>query len=302
MEPRESSEPLVVTTFGHRVELELGDGQRVMARIKGKRLRVVCGDRVVATALGGETDYLVSDVLPRTNVLSRPDSRGRVEILAANVSMIVAVASAVPKPDWFIVDRYLAAAELASAKPVVVWNKTDIDTPAGSREELDAYARIGYPVYLVSTVNGTGISDVAACLKGQTAILAGQSGVGKTSLINKLLGNSDLRTATVSRKTGEGRHTTVNSAMRHLPSGGAVIDSPGVRDFAPAINSSEQTVAGFREIEDAGAACRYANCRHLREPGCAVKEGVESGAISPRRYESYKRLLRLTEEFASRHG
>ena len=301
-ESSDNQSPLVVTTFGRRLELRLGSGDRVMARIKGKKLKVVCGDRVVAAPIEGESDYLVSDVLPRDNVLSRPDSRGKVEILAANVSMIVAVAAALPKPDWFIIDRYLAAAELATAASVVVWNKTDVEPPQDSAAELESYAAIGYPVYRASAETGDGTGELASALAGHTAIFAGQSGVGKTSLINRLLGNERLRTAAVSVKSGEGRHTTVNSAMLPLPAGGAVIDSPGVRDFAPAIERPEQTIAGFREIEAAGTGCRYANCRHLREPDCAVKAAVETGDISARRYESYKRLLRLTEGFSNRRG
>ncbi len=302
MQTGEQQPALVVTTFGRRVEIELTSGDRVMARVKGKRLKVVCGDRVSATPIAGEQDYLVEDLLPRENVLSRPDSRGRVEVLAANVTMIVTVAAPAPRPDWFVVDRYLAAAELASARAVLVWNKTDTESRADHADELQTFVDIGYTVIRTSTVSGEGIAELSSVLSGQTAIFAGQSGVGKSSLINRLLGDSNLRTAEISTKSGEGRHTTVNSAMLSLPTGGAVIDSPGVRDFAPAIEAPEQTVAGFREIEAAGQHCRYANCRHLREPGCAVKEAVESGRIAARRYESYKRLLRLTEQFSSRHS
>jgi ribosome biogenesis GTPase len=128
---------------------------------------------------------------------------------------------------------------------------------------------------------------------GKTAIIVGQSGVGKSSLINTLVGKAALRTAQISAKTREGKHTTVNSVMLPLPGGGAVIDSPGVRDYAPALESAAQVVAGFREIDEAGHGCRFANCRHLLEPGCAVKAAVETGDIEARRYESYRRTLRL---------
>ena len=301
MVENENPFPLVVTTFGRRVELRLGSGERVIARIKGRKLKVVCGDRVAAAPIEGEKEYLVTDIQPRENVLSRPDSRGRVEILAANVSMIAAVAAPFPRPDWFVIDRYLAAAELAAAAGIVVWNKTDIEASPESARELQAYEASGYRIYPTSTLTGAGLDELAADLAGHTAIFAGQSGVGKTSLINHLLGSKHLRTAAVSDKSGEGRHTTVNSALLSLPSGGSVIDSPGVRDFAPAIERPGQTVSGFPEIEAAGAGCRYANCRHLREPGCAVKAAMESGKITPRRYESYRRLLRLTETFSDRH-
>ena len=137
---------------------------------------------------------------------------------------------------------------------------------------------------------------LATLLSDEIAIVVGQSGVGKSSIINYLTGDAGQRVAEVSAGSGEGKHTTVNSAMLSLPDGGAVIDSPGVRDYAPAIELLEQVVTGFREIVTAGRDCRFANCRHLREPQCAVKAAVETGAISPRRYESYKRLFRLTDE------
>jgi ribosome biogenesis GTPase len=137
-------------------------------------------------------------------------------------------------------------------------------------------------------------------LRDHTAIIVGQSGVGKSSIINSLLGEESLRTAEISGKTREGRHTTVNSELLDLPEGGTVIDSPGVRDYAPALTNAGQVLRGFREIDEAGQNCRFANCRHLREPGCAVKAAVESGAISARRYESYRRLLALTEKLDKR--
>ncbi len=140
---------------------------------------------------------------------------------------------------------------------------------------------------------------VAALLRDGVSIVVGQSGVGKSSLINRLLQDDRQRVAAISNKRGEGRHTTVNSAMLQLPGGGAVIDSPGVRDYAPALRPDE-VVVGYREIAAAGRDCRFANCRHLREPGCAVKAAVETGSISKRRYDSYRHLLAKTSKLAGK--
>jgi ribosome biogenesis GTPase len=293
--------PLVVTTFGRRFELALPSGGRVPAKVKGRRLRPVCGDRVVAHPIDNEDDWLITDIEARRNELSRPDSRGRVEVLAANVSLLVVVVAKLPKPDWFIVDRYLSAAELMPTEAIVAWNKIDLADAGDGDEALADYARIGYPVIRTSADSGKGLDQLGRRLSGETAIVVGQSGVGKSSLVNALLGDSGQRVAEISEKSGEGRHTTVNSALIALPGGGAVIDSPGVRDYAPAIDAPERVVSGFREIEAEGRACRYANCRHLREPGCAVKAAVEDGRIAGRRYESYKRLLHLTEGFAKKY-
>lgn len=279
--------------------LRFTDGSQVNARIKGKRLKPVCGDAVTAEPIENEDDWLITDIGERRNELSRPNMRNRVEVLAANLDTVVVVASVTPMPDWYIVDRYLCAAELMAAKSVVVFNKVDllqghdIEIP-----ELQEYRDIGVPLFECSAEQNIGVDEIRDALRDQCAIVVGQSGVGKSSLINRLVATSKQRTADISHKTGEGRHTTVNSVMIPLLSGGAVIDSPGVRDYAPALSDVSDAALGFREIAKAAQECRFANCRHLREPGCAVKNAVDAEVISYRRYESFKRVVNLTEKLA----
>ena len=287
------TEALVVATYSRRMRLQLANGEQVGSRIKGKKLKPVCGDRVLAQPIENESDWLITEILDRSNVLNRPDSSGKVEILAANIEMLVVVAAASPDADWFIVDRYLCAAENMGVQSVVLFNKSDVGK---ADSNFDDYEVIGYDTIHCSAESGENIGQVASALHDHISIIVGQSGVGKSSIINSLLGEKSLRTAEISGKTHEGRHTTVNSELLKLPEGGAVIDSPGVRDYAPALTDAGQVLRGFREIDQAGQDCRFANCRHLREPGCAVKAAVESGAISARRYESYRRLLALTEK------
>jgi len=284
---------LVIATFSRRMRLRLANGDEIDARIKGKRLRPVCGDRVEVEPIPNESDWLITSVIDRHNELSRPNLRGKVEVLAANIDKLLVMAAGSPQPEWSIVDRYLCAAEVMGVDAAVVYNKSDLPHTQLIDDVLADYERIGYPTVRCSARSGDNLDQVAALLREGLAIIVGQSGVGKSSLINRLLGDEQLRTATISDKTGEGRHTTVNSAMLQMPAGGAVIDSPGVRDYAPALQP-EEVVGGYREIATAGQHCRFANCRHLREPGCAVKQAVEDGTISKRRYDSYRHLLALT--------
>ncbi len=296
--PLQQAEATVIATYSRRMRLRLSDGTQVDSRIKGKKLKVVCGDRVIAEPIEDESDWLISEILERDNQLSRPNMRGAVEVLAANIELLLVIAATSPEPDWFIVDRYLCAAESMRARAAVIFNKIDL---AAADASFDEYAAIGYDIVRCSATSGENMDQIRPLLQQQTAIIVGQSGVGKSSIINALLGTESLRTADISGKTREGRHTTVNSEMLELPGGGSIIDSPGVRDYAPALTDISAVLQGFREIEHASQSCRFANCRHLREPGCAVKNGVASAVISARRYESYRRLLALTEKLDKQH-
>ncbi|MDH4124302.1 MAG: ribosome small subunit-dependent GTPase A [Gammaproteobacteria bacterium] len=288
---------IVTATFSRRMRIRLPDGSSASARIKGKQLKAVCGDRVVVEILTNEDDWLITAVRDRENELRRPNLRGGVEVLAANIDLVLVVAAAIPRADWFVVDRYLCAAESMRARAAIIFNKTDL---GGADSEFAEYEKIGYDTVSCSAATGKNVDQIGALVRQQTAIIVGQSGVGKSSIINSLLGEESLRTAQISGKTSEGRHTTVNSEMLDLPGGGAIIDSPGVRDYAPALRDFSEVMQGFREIASIGQKCRFTNCRHLREPGCAVKDAVSTSIINPRRFESYRRLLALTEKLEQR--
>ncbi len=277
--------------------LRLADGEQVTARVKGKRIQPVCGDEVEAEPIVNEPDWLITGILPRRNELRRPNARGKIEVLAANLSFLAVVTADPPSPDWFIVDRYLCAAELMRVSAAIIFNKTDLAEPGeNTNETLRDYQRIGYATLLCSAKSGSNLDALQSLLAGQTAIIVGQSGVGKSSLINRLAESANQPTAAVSKGSGEGRHTTVNSVMLALPHDGAVIDSPGVRDYAPSTDNVQDVIRGFPEIAKYGADCKFSDCHHLREPNCAVKAAIEAGDISARRYESYKRLLNLTRK------
>jgi ribosome biogenesis GTPase / thiamine phosphate phosphatase len=271
------------------------DGERcVPCSLSARRLQVVCGDEVRWRVRDSAGSGIVFDRLPRRSTLSRVNAQGQNEVVVANISQLVVVFASQPTPDFFIVDRYIAAAELHGLKAVVVLNKCELIGESDDCEaELATFARIGYATARCSATTGAGTTSLRSRLEGEVSVLVGQSGVGKSTLANSLLPGLDARTAALSRSTMEGQHVTSVSTLHHLPGGGDLIDSPGVRDYAPALELLTDPAHVFREFAAPAAQCRFQDCRHLREPDCGVLSALETGSIAARRYESYRRLLRL---------
>ncbi len=285
----------ITANFGRRMHIAFADGTAGDARIKGRGLKPVCADRVSVVPIDND-EWLIVEIHERRNALTRPNLRGAVEVLASNVDVVIVVAAPEPKPDWYIVDRYLCAAENMGAEAIVAWHKSDL--PGGDEADamLRVYRELGYGVARTSIDDPQSIAALERTVGSRVALLVGQSGVGKSSLINGMSPPSSQRTSGISRKTGEGRHTTVNAVLLPLACGGAVIDSPGVRDFAPAFAQAVDVAHGYREIATRARECRFANCLHLREPGCAVKGAVDTGVIDARRYASYRRSMNLFDD------
>jgi ribosome biogenesis GTPase len=274
---------------------------RVHCRLQGRRLSVVCGDHVRwkrTPTEGG--DGVIVEVLPRGNCLARIDARGMPEPVAANLTQLVAVLAPVPAPDLGLCDRYLAAAEWNGLEACVVANKSDLPGGGELVAGLAEFASLGYPVVPASKRTPGGIDALRRRLADATSVLVGQSGVGKSSLTNALVPGVEAAVADVSRASETGRHTTSTSSLFALPSGGELIDSPGVRDFAPPLPAPRDVAGGFREIAAAAAGCRFRDCLHRAEPGCAISAQAAAGTIAPRRLESYRGLLALAEAMAGR--
>ena len=292
----------VVASHGHhQVEVEDAGGRRVACRLHGRRLAVVCGDDVRwGYDSSDPSQAIVYEIKPRRAMLARLAGGGQVEPVVANLTQLVAVAAHVPAPDWFVVDRYLAGAAWCGVGAIVALNKIELEASADLGRELAVYESIGYPIARTSARAAPGIGALVDRLKGHVSVLVGQSGTGKSSLLNALAPEARAVTQEISQASEEGRHTTTTAALHRLASGGDLIDSPGVRDYAPPLPSIRDIGSGFVEIVRAAAECRFQDCLHASEPACAVREAVKGGQIHGRRFESYRRLVELAREFAAR--
>ncbi|MGH8267911.1 MAG: ribosome small subunit-dependent GTPase A [Steroidobacteraceae bacterium] len=292
-------EARVIATYGRHMTVRDASGRQLPARPFGRSLTVVCGDEVRCRADPRHDELHVVEVLPRRAALYRANARGGTEPVVANLSLLLVVLAPVPVPDLFVVDRYLAAATSGCIGALLVMNKDELAVDAGLTAELAVYAAAGYGCVNCSAHTGAGIGRLLAALPaGTVAALVGQSGVGKSSLVGRLLPQTQIAVGELVREE-QGRHTTTAARLFDLPGGSALIDSPGVRDFSPAIDRLEPRSLGFVEVQRLCAGCRFLDCRHMREPGCAVRTAAESGALHARRYESYRRLRRLHEELTA---
>ncbi|MGC2460712.1 MAG: ribosome small subunit-dependent GTPase A [Steroidobacteraceae bacterium] len=273
------------------------DGREAVARPARRELSIVCGDFVRCELDARHGELNVVAVEPRKSALYRTNARGGSELIAANLSLLLVVVAPLPRPDFFIVDRYLCAAQCGGLAAAVVLNKSELPVDGEIARELAAFSAAGYRCLRVSAQQEAAMDELSAWLPDQTAMLVGQSGVGKSSLLRKLVPASDAPIGELIRDD-EGRHTTTATRLYEVPGGGEIIDSPGVRDFAPAIDRLERSDLGFREIEALAPQCRFADCRHLHEPDCAVRAAA-GAAFSARRYESYRRLRRLYERLSA---
>lgn len=294
-------EARVTATFGRHLLVRDATGKELEARPFGRGLNVVCGDNVRCRPDPHHDEIHVVEIIQRRTALYRSNVRGATEPVIANLSRLMVVLAPVPVPDLFVVDRYLSAAESGGIAGLLVVNKTELGIDDELAAQLEVFTAAGYRWFPCSVKTGEGIDALLEVCAGQVAALVGQSGVGKSSLVDRLIPGAVVEVGDLVREE-EGRHTTTASRMFDLPLGGNLIDSPGVRDFAPAVDRLDARSLGFVEVERLAPQCRFSDCRHMREPGCAVQGATESGGMSPRRYESYRRLRRLYEELTAARG
>lgn len=306
----EARDGRVISRFGQHADVESPEGGVHRCNIRRTIRSLVTGDRVVwrpakEAAEGVTIKGIVDAVHERTSVLTRPDFYDGVKPIAANIDQIVIVSAILPELSLNIIDRYLVACETLEVEPLLVLNKTDLLDEEGLafvNEQMDIYRRIGYRVLLVSSRKDEGLKELEEALTDRISIFAGQSGVGKSSLLNNLLGLKDeqILVNDVSDNSGLGQHTTTASRLYHFPTGGEVIDSPGVREFGLWHLEPAQVTNGFIEFHDYLGRCKYRDCRHDNDPGCALREAVERGDIAQTRFENYHRILESMSQVKSR--
>lgn len=298
------------------VELE-GSREEINCKIKGnfriKGIRttnpVAVGDVVTVGEPGPDGTAFITAISPRKNYIIRRASNLSKEshIIAANIDQALLVVSlAEPVTSTTFIDRFLATSEAYSIPAIIAVNKCDLLESDDDRQLLEAvgylYESIGYKVISLSAKTGEGLDALRPLLKDKVTLFSGNSGVGKSSLINDLIPGLDLRTAEISAAHGTGMHTTTFSEMFHLPGGGEIIDTPGVRGFGTVDFDRHEVAHFFPEIFKYSHDCRFGNCTHTCEPGCAVLDAVEDNRIAASRYASYLSILEDADEGKYREG
>jgi ribosome biogenesis GTPase len=286
----------VITRFGAELLVENPDAPNlppVRCTAKRKFDTIVCGD-FITWHHNEHGNASVDDLLPRKNALTRPGYRGRPRTIAANIDQLVIVNSWLPETSWDLVDRYLIAAQQLNAEAVIVMNKSDLAKEHATDDDwrnMEIYQQIGFPVLQMNAITGEGTAKLLRLMNNKTSIFSGRSGVGKSSIANQILPDTDITVGIIS-DSGEGKHTTTTATLYHLDNGGYLIDSPGVRDYALGDISTQELSEGYIEFQDYALNCRFNNCTHDHEPGCAVRDAVEKGKISRQRYDRYIQALR----------
>ncbi|MGB4812339.1 MAG: ribosome small subunit-dependent GTPase A [Methylophilaceae bacterium] len=279
---------VIVSAYGKRYQVELSSKLRISCVTRGKKTDLTCGD-VVTLQLTDKYEGVIETTLPRKTLLYRSNAF-KSKMLAANVTQIIIVLATQPSFYEALLNRCLIAAESANVKPLIVLNKCDLADSVQASQKLSLYTSLGYSVLALSAKND--ISALKPYLQGQASILVGQSGMGKSTIINALLPEENVRTREMSETLDSGKHTTTATHLYHLDANSQLIDSPGLQEFGLFHLSTSELEHAFVEFRPYLGKCRFNNCQHLQEPDCAIKSAILTQAISPERLSIYQ-ILRL---------
>ena len=279
----------IITSYGRRYIVRTPDGHTFDATTRKKRVDFACGDQVRISPINQE-QVVIEDYLPRASLLYRQDA-WKTKLIAANVTQLLIVMAAVPSPSELLLQRALLAAEAAEIEAVIVLNKADLSETAVWREKLKFYESLGYRVIETRALEGADI--LKPLLQGHTNIFLGQSGMGKSTLTNALLGNQAARVGDISTALDSGKHTTTHAQLYDLNEETRLIDSPGLQEFGLHHLEAAALLRYFPDLRHLVGQCRFHNCSHRAEPNCAVKAAAESGSVNPERVAF---LQRITDE------
>ncbi|CAM4444708.1 MAG: Small ribosomal subunit biogenesis GTPase RsgA [Legionellaceae bacterium] len=282
----------VISLYGLEADVESPEGKIYRCKLRKHFEPIVVGDSVIWQPLN-DTDGVIEALMLRRTLLYRPGKDGKHKPIAANIDNAFIVIAPKPKPAFQLLDSYLVMMETLHLKPVIVLNKMDLLSSSEKKEFeewLSIYSQLSYPILQVSAINGEGVNNMKSYLNGQCSILVGQSGVGKSSLLQSLLPGHHIKVG-IKTEHIHGLHTTTAARLFHLSSGGDIIDTPGVRDFILWNMKSTEIAAGFIEFREFLGLCRFNNCIHFSSLDCALQKALEKGKISQQRYKSYQRML-----------
>ncbi|WP_281645797.1 small ribosomal subunit biogenesis GTPase RsgA [Parendozoicomonas sp. Alg238-R29] len=288
-------EGLVIAHYGVQLDIERPSepGSLYRCHLRANLPALVTGDRIIWRPGKDDIGVVVAQ-LPRVSELCRPDNHGKIKPVAANIDYIVLVVAPVPTAHANLIDRYLVAAEAVDIEPVLLLNKTDLIDDSNRDRLLSlmaTYRDLGYQILTASTKTDHGLDEIKDLLKDHTSVFVGQSGVGKSSLVNVLLPGIETKVGELSEQTGKGMHTTTAAKLFHFPDGGSLIDSPGIREFGLWHMEPEDVINGFREFREFLGYCRFRDCNHEQEPGCALLQALDEGKIEEKRMDSYRQIL-----------
>ena len=279
----------IITSYGRRYIVRTPDGHTFDATTRKKRVDFACGDQVRISPINQE-QVVIEDYLPRASLLYRQDA-WKTKLIAANVTQLLIVMAAVPSPSELLLQRALLAAEAAEIEAVIVLNKADLPETVVWREKLKFYESLGYRVMETRALEGA--EALKPVLQGHTNIFLGQSGMGKSTLTNALLGNQAARVGDISTALDSGKHTTTHAQLYDLNEETRLIDSPGLQEFGLHHLEAADLLRYFPDLRHLVGQCRFHNCSHRAEPNCAVKAAAESGSVNPERVAF---LQRITDE------
>lgn len=289
----------VIASYGNQCKIETTDKQLLTAKSLKSIGKPLCGDKV-KYKIEQNDEIILTEILPRTSILSRRNNLNpKPKQIATNIDQMIIVVSVNDSIKFGLIDRYLIAAEFSHFNPIIVLNKIDLlntEEIKSIKDNMEIYSDIKLPIFYISAKSNLGIESLLDITENKTNIVVGQSGVGKSSIVNAILPEQPALTKEISDSTNKGKHTTTTAYLYTIPNNGKLIDSPGIREFGLWNIEKSELARGFIEIQKYSGQCKFRDCLHHAEPGCAVVAAVKEGTISKQRYESYLSIFSSIEK------